>query len=128
MDSVLGVYGNMDDGYVVGCRSGVDPWLILGCWKILHKKTITIRCVKWKRFYSRLCWPKLHLNGNIMTLAWVDKLSEQRAIFNNLLSFYLYSLLHKRINTFIKSFTCFGLVQYKHHTFSGKYLINTTFY
>ena len=51
-------------------------------------------------------------------MTWVAQLSEQKAIFKNLLSFCLYSLL-RGIKTFIKSFTCLAFVQYKHHTFSG---------
>ena len=51
-----------------------------------------------------------------MALAWVTKLSEQRAIFKNLLSFCLCSLLHGIIKNFIKSFTRFAFMQYKHHT------------
>ena len=84
---------------------GADAELILGCCKILLKKPITIRCVKSKGFYRRLFWPKLHRNRDIMALAWVAKLTEQRAIFKNLLSFCLYSLLHGIIKTFLKSFT-----------------------
>ena len=49
-----------------------------------------------------------------MALALVAKLSEQRAIFKNLLSFCLYSLLHG----IIKFSTRFAFVQHK-HTFSG---------
>ena len=62
---------------------------------------------------------ELHRNGDVMALAWVAKLSEQRAISKNLLSFCHYSLLHGIIKTFIKSFTCFGFMQYNYHTFSG---------
>ena len=54
-----------------------------------------------------------------MALAWVAKLSEQRAIFKILLLFSFCSLLHGIIKTFIKSFTRFAFMQYKHHTFSG---------
>ena len=108
--------------------------------KILQTKSITVRCVKSKVFYCRLFWPKLHRNWDIMKLAYVAKLSEQRASFKNLLSFCLYSLLHGIIKTFVKSFTRFGFVQYK-HTFSGhledinllskqsrKHFSNTTFF
>ena len=52
-----------------------------------------------------------------MALAWVEKLSEQRAIFKTLLSFFLY--LHGIIETFIKSLEGFAFVQCTHHTFSG---------
>ena len=45
-----------------------------------------------------------------MALAWVAKLSEQRDIFKNLLSFCLYSLLHGITETCIKSFTRFASV------------------
>ena len=38
-----------------------------------------------KGFYLRLFWPKLNRNGGIMALPWVAKLSEQRALFKNLL-------------------------------------------
>ena len=105
------------------------------------KKSITIRCVKSRRFYCRLFWPKLHRIGDIMALAWVVKLSEQRAIFKNLLSFCLYFLLHGIIKTFINSVTRLAFVQYKLQTFSGhledinllfewssKYLSNTVFF
>ena len=54
-----------------------------------------------------------------MALASVDKLSEQSAIFKNLLSFCLYFLLHGIIKTFIKSFMCFAFVEYKDQTLSG---------
>ena len=54
-----------------------------------------------------------------MALAWVKKLSEQRAIFKNLLSFFLYFLSHCIIKSFIKSLSGFVFVQYTHHTFSG---------
>ena len=52
-------------------------------------------------------------------MAWVAKLSEQRVIFKNLLSFCLCSLLHGIIKTFIiKSITRSDFVQYKHYTLS----------
>ena len=54
-----------------------------------------------------------------MALAWVAKLSEQTALFKNLLSFILYSLLHGIIKTFNKSLSRLALAQYKHRTFSG---------
>ena len=82
------------------------------------KKYITIRCVKSKGFFCRLFWLKLHRNRDIMVLAWVSKLSKQKAMFKKLLSFCLYSLLHGFIKTFIESFTRFAFVQYK-HTFYG---------
>ena len=71
-----------------------------------------------KGFHQRLFWLKLHRNVDIMALAWVAKLSEQKAIFKNLLSFCLYSLLHGIIKNLIKSFTRFVFVQYK-HSFCG---------
>ena len=54
-----------------------------------------------------------------MALAWVAKLSEQTALFKNLLSFILYSLLHGIIRTFNKSLSRLAFTQYKHRTFSG---------
>ena len=65
-------------------------------------------------FYCRLFWPKLHRNGDIMALARVAKLREQRVIFKNLPPFYYYSLLHGIIETFIESFIRFAFVEYKH--------------
>ena len=69
------------------------------------RKSITIKSIKSKGFYCRLFWPKLHWNEDNMALAWVAKLSKKRAIFKNLLSFYLRSLLHGIVKTFVKSFT-----------------------
>ena len=54
-----------------------------------------------------------------MVLAWVARLSEQRATFKKLLSFCLYSLLHGIIKALIKAFTNFAFVWCKRHTFSG---------
>ena len=56
-----------------------------------------------------------------MTLAWVEKLSEQRAFFKISLSFFLCFLLHLHCisKTFIKSLTGFAFVQYKYHIFPG---------
>ena len=69
-----------------------------------------------KGIYCRLFWSKLYRDGYIIVLAWVAKISGERAIFKNVLSFCFYSLLHGIIKTFIKSFTRSAFVQYKHHT------------
>ena len=57
------------------------------------KKSITIRSAQSKGFYCRLFWPKLCWNGDIMALAWVAKLSEQRDIFN----WWHYGLVKKQL-------------------------------
>ena len=54
-----------------------------------------------------------------MALAWVEKLSEERATFKTLLSFFLYFFLHCIIETLIKSLAGFAFVLYTHYTFSG---------
>ena len=46
------------------------------------KKSITVRCAKSKGLFCRSFWPKLHWNRDIMALAWVAKISKQRAAFN----------------------------------------------
>ena len=51
--------------------------------------------------------------------SWVAKLSEQRAILKNLPSFFLYSLLHGIIKTFVKCFARFSFMLHN-HTFSGQ--------
>ena len=80
---------------------------------------ITKRCVKPKDFSVDYFDQRCVKNGDIMALAWVEKLSEQRAVLKTLLTFFLYSLLHCIIKTFIKFLAGFAFVQYTHHTFSG---------
>ena len=98
--------------------TGADPELILGCCKILQKNLLQYDASNQRDFivdyFDRSC-----IETDIMALAWAAKLSEQRAISKNLLSFSFYSLLHGIIKTFIKSFTRFVFVQYKHHTLTG---------
>ena len=72
---------HLDTFWVV--RAGADSGLISGCCKILQRKSITVRCVKSKGFCCKLSWPKLHRNGDIMALAWVANLSEQKDFFKN---------------------------------------------
>ena len=49
-----------------------------------------------------------------MALAWVAQLNEQRTV-----TFFLYSLLHFSIKTFVESLGGFAFVQYIHYTLSG---------
>ena len=96
-----------------------NPGLILGCCKILQKKIYYNNMRQFKGiitvdYFERSCietgisW---HWMGNQTKWQW--------ALFKNLLSFFLYSLLHNIVKTFIKSFIRFAFVHYKHHTFSG---------